>query len=909
MADARTATEPVRIFFSYSHKDEAWRQELEKFLTPFIIQGLISNWHDRKILPGEEFDDKISENLESAHIILLFVSVDFLASAYCYGKEMKRAMERYEAGEARVIPIIVRTCVWDTAPFGKLQALPTNARPLNTWRDRDRGLTAVTNGIRDVVNSIRDSDQVKEREKISLAFYTPFNNLPPSPTPFVGRQVEADELKRFLRGEAAIIFVHGEGGTGKTRLAIEVASHLIKEFENGVCYVPLEKVSDPQLLPYAITEALKLKEVEQSKVKESLKEFLKNKQMLLLLDTFEYIASDASVEYLTDLRAACPRLKILLTSRRLVRMPGARPFKLPILALPKEEDYLPPERLSQFDAVKLFIQSSREIDPHFTITNENAPAVAQICIRLEGLALAIELVTASINRFNSNPQEMLAALENQLLSLTGGKTLKTRQTTMYASITWSYNLLNPSEQMLLRRLSIFKDGFTVTAAEAVCNPGGDLKIDVSEGLWSLVDNNLLRPDEAVKSGNRFKMSDVIREYGQELLKKSGEIEDLKRRHVNYFLSLAEEAELKITSRERDGWLERIEAELGNFRAALSWCRRAAGDCELGLRMAGALFWAWNLQANFSEGRDWLNDMLEQTRPSPHRAARAKALYAAGGLVFLQGDDKAAHPFLEDSVKMWREIGDGRGLAFALVIQGMVALNLNDLDKALACEEEAVETFARLKNRWGLALAQNDLGNVYRQKGDYAEALKLYKKSLRIWKSMNDTWGQPLTLSNLGFLDFLKGNFPSARRQLEKALKIQRAVKDKWGLSETLKYLGDLAVRRQDYSMAESLYRESLIWNRELGRKRLTVACIAGLAVTSAETGRASRALSLFDATDSLSKDVGVSVKFFDHGMYDSTKSGLYSHGGGAGVKRKPPKARAMGLEQAIAYALEIPISD
>ncbi|HEX8089116.1 MAG TPA: tetratricopeptide repeat protein, partial [Blastocatellia bacterium] len=878
MANAHLPTEPVKIFFSYSHKDELWRHDLEQFLTPFIIQGIISNWHDRKILPGEEFDDKISENLNSAHIILLFVSVDFLASAYCYGKEMKRAMERYEAGEARVIPIIVRSCVWDTAPFGKLQALPTNARPLNTWRDRDRALTIVTNGIREVVNYIKNSDQVREQEKISLAFYTPFNNLPTSLTPFVGRQVEADELKRTLRGDAGMVFVHGGGGTGKTRLALEVASHLIKEFENGVCYVPLEKVSDPELLPYAITEALKLKEVEESKVKESLKEFLKNKHMLLLLDTFEHIASDKNIEYLANLRATCPRLKILLTSRRLIRIPGARLFRLPILALPKEEDYLPPERLSQFDAVKLFIQSSREIHPHFTITNENAPAVAQICIRLEGLALAIELVAASINRFNSNPQDMLAALEDQLLSLMGGKGLKPRQTTMHASITWSYNLLNPSEQTLLKRLSVFKDGFTVTAAEAVCNPGDDLKIDVSEGLWSLVDNNLLRPDEAVKSGNRFKMSDVIREYGQELLKKSGEMDDLKRLHVRYFLSMAEEAEIKITSEERNGWLERIEAELGNFRAALSWCRRTAADGEMGLRMAGSLFWAWNLQANFSEGRDWLKDMLERTKPSPHRPARAKALYAAAGLVFLQGDDKAAHPFLEDSVKMWRELGDKRGLAFALVIQGMVALNLNDLSRALTCEEEAVKTFGQLKNRWGLALAYNDLGNVYRQKGDYSEALKLYKKSLAIWRGMNDTWGQPLTLSNLGFLDFLKGNYTSARRQLEKALKIQREVKDKWGLAETLKYLGDLAVRRQDYPVAENLYRESLIWNRELGRKRLMVACLAGLAVTSAKTGQINRAVSLFKATDSLAKDIGVSAKFFDHGMYDLTKADLFSRG-------------------------------
>jgi predicted ATPase len=913
MSVAYSPAAPVKIFISYAHEDEHWREKLLTFLAPLTFVSVISGWHDRLIPPGNEFDETIDEHLESAQIILLLVSADFLASPYCYGTEMKRAMQKHEAGEARVIPIILRQCYWEEAPFSKLQALPKDARPIKTWRDTDRAFKDVVIGIRVAINYLHEAaapskngDRIREQEKVDLTLYTPFNNLPASPTPFIGRKTEIDELKKYLPDGACAIVLHGGGGTGKTRIALKLASDLVSEFENGVCYVPLVKVKHADLLPSAISEALQLKEVEESRVKDNLRQFLENKRMLLLLDTFEHIASKANIDYLAELCLACPQLKILLTSRRKIKLkiPGAYSFNVPLLELPKEEDYLPPERLSQFDAVKLFIQSARDIDPDFNITNDNAPAVAQICIRLEGLALAIELVAASINRFNRNPQEMLAALENQLLrSVDAAPAKSSEQVTMHASIRWSYQLLSPPEQKLLKRLSVFQGGFGVTAARAVCDADGDLDIDISDGLWSLVDNNLLRPDEMVKSGNRFKMLDVINEYGQELLEEDREIDRMRRLHAEYFLEHTEEAEKKITSEERNGWLERLETDHGNLRAALMWYGQPSGDIESGLRLAGSLFWFWNLQAHFSEGRGWLKRMLERNKSSSPRPALAKALYAAGGLAFLQGDDKGALPLINQSVMMWRGLGEKRGLAFALIIQGMLAINLNELQKALACEEEAVAIFTELKDRWGMALAYNDLGNVYRQAGQYPEALKFFKKSLKIWKDLKDTWGQPLTLSNLGFLDFLKGSYASARRQLEAALKIQQEVKDKWGLSETVKCLGDMAVRRRQYAEAKDLYHESLIWNRELGRKKLVVACLAGLAVVAGKMNQMERAAWLFNATDALTKNIGVHPKLFDHGMYHSTREELSAKARTKKLKSGHIKASRIGLEQAITYAL------
>jgi non-specific serine/threonine protein kinase len=537
--------------------------------------------------------------------------------------------------------------------------------------------------------------------------------------------------------------------------------------------------------------------------------------------------------------------------------------------------------------VKLFVQHAPAADSHSEPLQDEA-AVAEICAGLHGLALAVELVAAQADQFRSpEALQRLSGLDRQ-------------RDPLRAAISWIVSLLAPREQKLFSRLSVFPGSFTAEAAEAICCAAEGPGFDLRQGLESLREKRLLRPE----GGDRCKMPDVLRQLAAEFLEER-ERNQLKRRHFDFFLALVETVEPRLTSAERDGWLERLEAENENLRAALTWSQKRT-DSEPGLRLAGALFWFWNLRAYFSEGRRWLEPALKKGRPK-RTAARARALYAAGGLAFLQGDQGTARAWLEESVDLWREVGDPKRLGFALIILGMVAQQENEFETALACEKESVDIFRRLHDEWGLALALNDLGNVHRAMDDHKAAIEHYRLSLPKWRKMNDPWGLPLTLDNLGYLEMLKGDKAAAHRAFREALKVRNRVDDRWGLAETIKYLADLAVRQGEDDEAERLYRESLDLNRKIGRKPLMVGCLAGLAGVALRQGFLREAARLSGAVEALRGPVRPSSKLLDHETYEETWTALRKRSRDSSVLRRARSlGKKAGLEEITTYALALP---
>ena len=501
------------------------------------------------------------------------------------------------------------------------------------------------------------------------------NNLPLQPTPLVGREREVEEVAERIRSEEVrLLTLTGPAGTGKTRLALQAGGDLLEEFEDGVFFVALAAITDPELVPSTIAGPLGVKESAAQPLTETLKSFLQEKHLVLVLDNFEQVLEGARV--VGELVSACPKLKVLVTSRTPLRLYGEQEYPVPPLALPDPKVLPPVKVLTQYEAVRLFVERAKAVKADFSVSNENAPALAEICARLDGLPLAIELAAARVRMLP--PQKMLERLGDRLRLLKGGaRDLPTRQQTLRGAIDWSYELLEEYEKTLFGRLSVFAGGRTLEAIETVCDPEGDL--DALEGIESLLEKSLLRQEEGPGGEPRYVMLEIVHEYAREKLEESGEAEEARRRHAEFFLGLAEETETEMRGPEQATWLDRLEAEHDNLRGALSWALERGGP-ELGLHLAVAFWWFWEARGYFDEGRRWLEQAL--AKGSRASSARAKALDGVGWLAFNLGDIDRAVAAAEEGLKLRAQVElEASAAASLLRILGIAAEIRGDYERA------------------------------------------------------------------------------------------------------------------------------------------------------------------------------------------------------------------------------------
>lgn len=827
----------------------------------------------------------------------------------------------------------------------------------------------------------------------------PRYNLPVQVSSFVGREREMAQVKRMLTGSRLVTLV-GAGGCGKTRLAIEVGAQLIAEYPEGVWLVELGALSDPALIVQKAASVLGLGEESDGPLLDRLTDYLRAKQVLLVLDNCEHLIS-ACARFAETLLQACPNLWILATSRETLGIAGESAFGVPSLSVPDPGQVSPggvdlASNLIPYEGVRLFVERAVAVQPNFNLTNANAPAVAQICYRLDGIPLAIELAAARVKALSA--EQIAARLDDRFRLLTGGsRTALPRHQTLQALIDWSYELLPEAERMLLRRLSVFAGGWTLEAAETICAGEGIQASEVLDLLTHLVDKSLVLVEERHKEA-RYRMLDTIQQYARQKALESGDAARVRARHLDFFVRLAEDAGSQLRSAEQLTWLNRLETEHDNLRTAGGWMQ-GSGETELGLRLAGALFWFWLLRGHANEGRRWLEQVLSLAGDSGRNRAHARALWAAGFLAIGQGDLAAGRSRLDESLALFAELGDQEGIANsllglgraayfqgdyavarslfeeslslsraaeypwgsaqALYRLGMVNLIQGDYIQARPHFEESVRKFRDLGDRWGLSYSLSALGEEALRRGDYAIAHSVLEESLRIFQELGSKSGIAMSLSELGWLALSQGDYLAARSRLEeslalrqemgyrvgmaialnllgdvalhqgnyqqakmligKSLALRKELGSKSGIAWSLQNLGNLAQHQGEYRQAEALFEESLALFLELGNKIGVAECLEGLASVAvverqsegrtsarraAQGNEAERAVQLFGAAEVLREVATTPLPPYRRADHDRDIAAARTQLDEAAFAAAWAEGRAMGMEQAVAYALE-----
>ncbi len=680
------------------------------------------------------------------------------------------------------------------------------------------------------------------------------NNLPMQRTAFIGRDREEAALRELLgRANVRLVTLTGPGGIGKTRLALQVAAEIAGEFRGGVCFVPLSAVGEHGLIASTIAQALGAREVANQSPQESLKEYLSavNQPVMLLLDNFEHLIGAAPI--IAQLLTIGPQLKIVVTSQAPLHVYGEHEFPVPPLALPDPKSMPPLEVLSQLPAVALFVERAKAVKPEFALTKENAPTVAAICARLDGLPLAIELAAARIKLLS--PPAMLTRLESRLNLLTGGaRDLPSRQQTLRGTVDWSYGLLNPAEQTLFRRLSVFTGGCTLEGAEAVCDTKGDLGLDVLDGMASMVDKSLAQHTEQADTETRFRMLSTIREYALERLAESQDESATRRAHAAYYLVLAEEGAQDVISHPE--WLDRFEVEHDNFRLALDYLIKT-GDAEWGLRLGAALFRFWETREYLTEGRDALARLLAMEGAGTRPKLRARLLFAAAVLAGEQGDYNCARQLFEESLDTCVELKDTHGVAVALNALAVNARDRGDFPAAALLFERCVAIWKDLGDSADLARALSNLAGMMKLEGDYARAYSLYEECLAMFREAGDEAGVAWTLNYQGDVARERADFPAARSFCAQSLAAFRKLNDGWGIASTLCDLACLSCDQGNNAESRRLYGESIKMFQELGHKRGIARVLEYLAANAAAQSNAEQSLHLAGTAAALRQRLGV----------------------------------------------------
>ncbi len=741
-----------------------------------------------------------------------------------------------------------------------------------------------------------------------------FNNLPVQLTSLIGREQQITAVGTLLRrADVRLVTLTGTGGIGKTRLGIQVTNELLEVFPDGVCFVPLAPLSNPLLVIPTIAHLLGLDHQHATQNSKSehldyLRAFLREKRFLLLLDNFEQVVPAAPD--LAELLTACPKVKMLVTSRAALHIQGEQEFPVPPLSLPKQAHLLASEHLAQYAAVNLFVQRAQAVKPDFLFNAANAHAIAEICIRLDGLPLAIELAAARIKLLP--PQALLQRLSHMLSVLTGGvQNVPARQQTLRNTIAWSYNLLDAAEQRLFQRLSVFVGSYTLDAVEAVCGVFADGTAHILDGVASLIDKSLLQQTEQEGEEASLVMLETIREYGLEALANSGEEEITRQAHAAYYLALAEKAEPEFGGAEQARWLERLEHEHDNLRAALNWSLeqgKARRRMEMALRLGGALRRFWLVHGHIGEGRTFLEQALAESG-KVSAPVRAKALMTAANLAVSQNDYDRTQTLCQESLALYRELGDQPGIAFSLYLLGAVSWTRGDPTNGRSLLEQALAIFREREIKDQIAWSVYLLGLFEGMQGEYARAYTLFEESLALHRQMQHKRGIAFSLIHMAQMLFVsqneqarvdalleegfalarelgdkdstaysftlkgqialsQGDTASARSLLEMGVKLYREVGSLHGIAESLSQLARVMAAQGNESQAYALCEESLVIARELRHPGLIASCMEGLAQVSVAQGKAARAARLWGAAETLRESASIPRPPIEQATYE-----------------------------------------
>jgi predicted ATPase/DNA-binding CsgD family transcriptional regulator/predicted negative regulator of RcsB-dependent stress response len=748
-----------------------------------------------------------------------------------------------------------------------------------------------------------ENDFVVPSTRVSMgAVSPPFWNVPPVLTPLIGRELDVKRICALLTASnVRLLTLLGTGGVGKTRLSIQVAMNVREYFVDGVCFVSLAAINDPELVLSSIAREIGIQDAGPQLVFAQVKDFLRAKHCLLLLDNFEQVVSAAP--YIQELLVTCPYLSILTTSRAVLHVQGEQEFQVVPLTIPDVALQLDEELLLQVASVALFLQRARSVMPTFRLTANNAQVIAEICTRLDGLPLAIELAAARIKLLP--PQMLLTRLLRSLEILTGGMSpLLPRQQTLRGALKWSYDLLDQPEQRLFRRLAVFVGSWMLEAIEAVCFYDTQQK-DALNGVASLLDKSLLFQSDVEGDEPRFQILITVREYALECLHASGEAEDVQMAHARYYLTLAENVEQQFGG-EQALYLDRLEKEHSNLRAALHFLYEQRED-ELALRLSSALYWFWSIHGHLNEGYLWLQKTLEHG-PLVGEIVRAKALKNAGALAYALGRPEEAEQLCWQSLALYRQLGDPQGsgltlywlavvacwskqdyalakslaeesfnlhfsihdksgMADALMISGYVALNQGAYAEAQRFLEQGLAYFNEASDSWGVAYALQDLGRLLLEQELYDAALKRLEESQRISTQLGYIKGIAYVLSLKGQIFLKQGDSAAARASIEEALAKHRERGQHSGTAEALMLLARVSQATGTYAEAQRLYMESLALLEPLHELRLQVLCMEGLGMVALSQGNATRAVLLWGATDRLRKLQGIPMSPLDRTDY------------------------------------------
>jgi predicted ATPase/DNA-binding winged helix-turn-helix (wHTH) protein len=728
---------------------------------------------------------------------------------------------------------------------------------------------------------------------------SPRSNLPAQLTSFIGRERELVEIKRLLPSKRLLTLV-GIGGIGKTRLAMQVAAEVMDAYRDGVWLVEFALINETSLVPTSVAKVLGVQEKPGTPLTDTLCEDLKSRQLLLILDNCEHLL-DACARLADAVLRGVPQATIIVTSRELLHVAGEQTYLLPTLSLP--DPTASADVIGSSEAVALFVERAQRQRLDFELNAARAPTIAQLCIHLDGIPLALELAAARIGSLSV--EQINARIDDRFRLLTAGaRTALPRQQTLRATLDWSYDLLREAEKTLFGRVAVFSGGWTLEAAKQVCIRADVDEFEALELLTSLADKNLIVAEEQ-HSATRYRMLETVREYARERLLESGEEAQWQSRHLAHFAAVAEEAAPHLRGADQQAWLDRLDAEHDNLRSALAWSSGAGGNAAGGLALAGALWRFWYTRGYAGESRGWLSKLLSVGPGGQAAAARAKALHGASALAWQQGDYPAARTLGEESLALVRELGDLSGIAASLDNLATLAYGEGDYASCRALYEESLAIFREVHDRWGTAATLDNLGTAVSVQGDYAFARALHEESLAIRRELGDRRGIAFSLGNLGTLACNERRYPAARVLLEEALTIFQELGDRRCIALCLNNLGTVARDQGDYPVARALCEESLALRRELGDRRGVAESLEELGYCAFALVGSGRSARIWGAAERLREEIASPIVPPDRPQYDrQVAAARAATGDDAAFDLAWQEGRAMTLDQAVEYALK-----